>query len=33
MAVDTRPNVLETLLFPFASFLKNWDYRPVTSWF
>jgi hypothetical protein len=33
MAVDTRPNALETLLFPFASFLKNWDYRPVTSWF
>ena len=33
MAVDARPNVFETLMFPFATFLKNWDYRPVTSWF
>ena len=33
MAVDARPNMFETLLFPFATFMKNWDYRPVTSWF
>ena len=33
MAVDARPNMFEMLLFPFATFMKNWDYRPVTSWF
>ena len=33
MAVDARPNMFETVLFPFATFMKNWDYRPVTSWF
>jgi len=33
VAVDARPNMFETLLFPFATFMKNWDYRPVTSWF
>ena len=33
MAVDARPNMFETLMFPFATFMKNWDYRPVTSWF
>jgi hypothetical protein len=33
VAVDARPNMFETLMFPFATFMKNWDYRPVTSWF
>ena len=33
MPVDARPNVVEALMSPFASFLRSWDYRPVTNWF
>jgi hypothetical protein len=31
--VESRPNIVETFFSPFASFLRTWDYRPVTSWF
>ena len=33
MAIEARPSPLDAFLFPFASFLRNWDYRPVTRWF
>ena len=33
MAVDSRPNVLETMMLPFTSFLKTWNYQPATTWF
>ena len=33
MAIDPQPSVFETWLSPFANFLRNWDYRPTTSWF
>src|SRR4051794_337368 len=33
MTPEAQPNLFETLLAPFSNFLRNWDYRPVTSWF
>ena len=33
MATTSRPNVFDTFFSPFASFMRTWDYRPVTSWF
>ena len=33
MAVPAQQNPLELFFFPFASFLRNWDYRPATRWF
>src|SRR3954452_10845918 len=33
MTPEAQPNLFETLLAPFSNFLRNWDYKPVTSWF
>jgi hypothetical protein len=33
VALTPQTNLVETLLSPFANFLRSWDYRPVTSWF
>ncbi len=33
MPRTSRPNVFDTFFSPFASFMRTWDYRPVTSWF
>jgi hypothetical protein len=33
MMVEQQTNLFETLFSPFTNFLRNWDYRPSTSWF
>lgn len=33
MPIDEPRTLVESMLAPFASFLRSWDYRPVTSWF
>jgi hypothetical protein len=32
MAADAKSNPFDTLLSPFANFLRTWDYQPVTRW-
>lgn len=33
MTADASTNPFEALFMPFASFLRTWNYQPVTSWF
>jgi hypothetical protein len=33
MALAAPGNPFDAWLAPFANFLRNWDYKPVTSWF
>ena len=33
MALDGPRNVFDIWFSPFTNFLRNWDYKPVTSWF
>ena len=33
MALEAPWNVFDIWLSPFTNFLRNWDYKPVTSWF
>ena len=33
MALEAPRNVFDIWFSPFTNFLRNWDYKPVTSWF
>ena len=33
MALEAPRNVFDMWFSPFTNFLRNWDYKPVTSWF
>ena len=33
MALEGPRNVFDIWFSPFTNFLRNWDYKPVTSWF